>query len=115
MAYVVTEPCIKCKFTDCVSQCPVGCFREGANMLVIDPEECINCNLCVDECPVGAIFPEEEIPEKWEDYIELNERLATQWPEILVPKEPPTSADEFREIDEKRHLLEESAWDESKV
>ena len=63
MAYVVTESCIKCKYTDCVDVCPVDCFREGPNMLVIDPDECIDCTLCVPECPVEAIFAEDDVPD----------------------------------------------------
>ena len=62
MTYVVTETCIKCKYTDCVDVCPVDCFREGPNMLVIDPDECIDCTLCVAECPVEAIFAEDDVP-----------------------------------------------------
>ena len=63
MTYVVTESCIKCKYTDCVDVCPVDCFREGPNFLVIDPEECIDCTLCVAECPVEAIFAEDDVPD----------------------------------------------------
>ena len=68
MTYVVIESCIKCKYTDCVDVCPVDCFREGPNMLVIDPDECIDCTLCVAECPVEAIFAEDDVPDsqkKW--------------------------------------------------
>lgn len=108
MAFVVTEPCIKCKYTDCVSVCPVACFKEGANMLVIDPDECIDCGVCVDECPVTAIFPEEEVPEKWESYIELNARLAPDWPTIEENKDPLDSAEEFKDVEEKRDKLDES-------
>ena len=72
MTYVVTEPCIKCKYTDCVDVCPVDCFREGPNFLVIDPDECIDCTLCVAECPVEAIFAEEDTPEEWKKYIQIN-------------------------------------------
>ena len=78
MAFVVTEPCIKCKYTDCVDVCPVACFHEGENMLVIDPEECIDCGVCVDECPVTAIFSEDEVPEKWNSFIELNKKYAAK-------------------------------------
>ena len=69
MAYVVTESCIKCKYTDCVDVCPVDCFREGPNMLVIDPEECIDCTLCVPECPVEAIFAEDDVPDAQHEFI----------------------------------------------
>jgi ferredoxin len=109
MAFIVTEPCIKCKYTDCVDVCPVACFHEGENMLVIDPEECIDCGVCVDECPVTAIFSEDEVPEKWNDYIELNAKLTAVWPVIEEGKEALDSADEFKEVEEKRDQLSESA------
>ena len=72
MAYVVAEPCIKCKYTDCVAVCPVECFYEGENSLVIHPDECIDCGACEPECPVEAIFPEDALPEKWEPFIKIN-------------------------------------------
>ena len=72
MPFIVTENCIKCKYTDCVEVCPVDCFHEGPNMLVIDPDECIDCTLCEPECPVEAIFAEEDLPEEWNSYIEIN-------------------------------------------
>ena len=72
MTYVVNENCIKCKFTDCVEVCPVDCFYEGENMLVINPEECIDCGACEPECPVEAIFEESEVPEEWNKYIKIN-------------------------------------------
>lgn len=102
MAFVVTEPCIKCKYTDCVDVCPVACFHEGATMLAIDPEECIDCGVCVDECPVSAIFSEDEVPEKWHEYIELNAKYGQEWPVIEEGKEPLETADEFKDIEEKR-------------
>ena len=74
MTYVVTESCVKCKYTDCVDVCPVDCFREGPNMLVIDPDECIDCTLCVAECPVEAIFAEDDVPADQKDFIALNTR-----------------------------------------
>ena len=108
MTFVVCEPCIKCKYTDCVSVCPVACFKEGANMLVIDPDECIDCGVCVDECPVTAIFPEEEVPDKWLSYTELNAKLSPDWPTIEESKEPLDTAEEYKEMEEKKTLLEES-------
>ena len=108
MTYVVAEPCVKCKFTDCVSVCPVDAFREGANYLVIDPDSCIDCDLCVPECPVDAISSEEDLPEKWAEYLELNARLAVDWPEITEQKDPLPEAEEFREVADKRELLDES-------
>ena len=75
MTFVVTESCIKCKLTDCVEVCPVDCFHEGPNFLVIDPEECIDCTLCEPECPVEAIYSEDELPEGQEKFIEINAEL----------------------------------------
>ena len=72
MTFVVTEKCIRCKYTDCVEVCPVDCFHEGPNFLVINPEECIDCNLCVDQCPVDAIYAEEDVPDNQQDFIRLN-------------------------------------------
>lgn len=106
MTYVVAEPCIKCKYTECVEICPVACFHEGANALVIDPDECIDCGACVDPCPVQAIFPEADLPEKWRDYTALNAEYAKQWPVISSRKPAPPSADEYREIEEKRTLFD---------
>ena len=74
MAYVVAEPCIKCKYTDCVEVCPVNCFYEGANFLVIHPDECIDCGACEPVCPTKAIFPESDLPEKWSEYKALERR-----------------------------------------
>ena len=76
MTHVVTENCIKCKHTDCVEVCPVDCFHEGPNFLVIDPESCIDCTLCVDECPVGAIFPDGDVPSGQENFLAINAELA---------------------------------------
>ena len=108
MAYVVAEPCIKCKYTDCVAVCPVDCFREGENFLVIDPEECIDCGACVPECPVEAIFEEDDVPDKWAEYIELNANLAAQWPIIDDSKDPLPEAEDMREIEKKRAMLSEA-------
>jgi len=95
MTYVVTEACIKCKYTDCVDVCPVDCFHEGPNFLAIDPEECIDCTLCVAECPVEAIFAEDDVPAGQEHFIALNAELAKTWPVIIERKEPPDDADEW--------------------
>ena len=108
MAYVVTEPCINCKHTVCVENCPVICFHEGANFLVISPDDCIDCGACVDPCPVNAIFPESDVPEKWQEYIALNARLAREWPEITQPKAAMAEAETYAEMAEKRALLDES-------
>jgi ferredoxin len=106
MPYVVAEPCIKCKYTDCVEVCPVDCFHEGPNMLVIHPEECIDCGACVPVCPTNAIFAEEELPEKWKDYLALNAELAAGWPVLAEKKEAPPDADKWKEVADKRALLE---------
>lgn len=107
MTFVVTESCIKCKYGDCVEVCPVDCFHEGPNMLVIDPEECIDCNLCVPECPVDAIYAEDDMPVDQTDFLALNERLSQQWPVITVKCDPPADADDWKDVKEKRQLLEE--------
>ncbi|MBC7779452.1 MAG: ferredoxin family protein [Proteobacteria bacterium] len=106
MTYVVTETCIKCKYTDCVDVCPVDCFREGPNMLVIDPDECIDCTLCVAECPVEAIFAEDDVPDGQKDFIALNADLAKSWKALIEKKEQLPEADEYSKIKEKRQFLE---------
>jgi ferredoxin len=106
MTFVVTENCIKCKFTDCVDVCPVDCFREGPNFLVIDPDECIDCTLCEPECPANAIFAEDEVPEDQQEFIALNAQLAKQWPMITDVKPPLPDADEWNGKEEKIKLLE---------
>lgn len=106
MTYVVTENCIRCKYTDCVDVCPVDCFREGPNFLVIDPDECIDCTLCVAECPAEAIFAEDDVPADQQAYIELNAELAKTWTPIVERKEPPADADEWRGVKDKLKYLE---------
>ena len=105
MTYVVTETCIQCKYTDCVDVCPVDCFVEGPNFLAIDPEECIDCTLCVAECPVEAIFAEDDVPEDQQDFIEINAKLAKLWPVITARKDPLPHADKFNREPNKRGLL----------
>jgi ferredoxin len=105
MTYVVTENCIQCKYTDCVDVCPVDCFVEGPNFLAIDPEECIDCTLCVAECPVEAIFAEDDVPEDQQEFIEINARLAKVWPIISQRKDPLPDADKFANETNKRELL----------
>ena len=87
MTYVVTENCINCKHTTCVEVCPTDAFREGPNFLVIDPEDCVDCDLCVVECPINAIYDEDNLPEDQKHFIELNKELAAKWPEISEIKE----------------------------
>jgi len=106
MTYVVTESCIKCKYTDCVDVCPVDCFHEGPNMLVIDPDECIDCTLCVAECPVEAIFAEDDVPTDQRDYTGLNAELAKVWPVITEKIDAPGDADEWAKVKDKRKLIE---------
>ena len=106
MTFVVLDSCIKCKFTDCVEVCPVDCFHEGPNMLVIDPDECIDCTLCEPECPVEAIVSEDDIPAGQEDYLGLNAELAKSWPVINQAKAPPDDADDWREVKDKLKYLE---------
>lgn len=106
MAYVVTESCIKCKYTDCVEVCPVDCFREGPNFLVIDPDECIDCTLCVPECPAEAIYAEDDVPADQTDFIALNAELAAQWKPIIERKDPPADADQWVSVKDKRNLLQ---------
>jgi len=92
MAYVVTAPCFGCKYTDCVVVCPAECFHEGEQMLYIDPEECLDCDACVPECPVEAIFPDSVVPEKWSQFIELNAEMAPKTPASSQKRRPPTDA-----------------------
>ncbi|MGA1465343.1 MAG: ferredoxin [Bacteroidetes bacterium] len=112
MAYVVTEPCVNCKYTNCAAVCPVDAFREGPNFLAIDPLECIDCDACVSECPVEAIYPDDEVPEKWEHYIELNERLAENWGDRVIneTQDALPDADDWAEKDGKLELIQED-WD----
>ena len=88
MTHVVAEPCFACKYTDCVVVCPVECFYEGEQILFIHPDECIDCEACVPECPVEAIFTDENIPEQWTDYIALNADFVMQDPATTEKKEP---------------------------
>jgi ferredoxin len=106
MTFVVNENCIKCKYTDCVEVCPVDCFHEGPNILVIDPEECIDCTLCEPECPIDAILSEDDLPEDQMFLIELNAELSLSWPVITEQKEAPADAAEWEGVPDKLKLLE---------
>jgi ferredoxin len=99
MAYVVTEACIKCKYMDCVEVCPVDCFYEGENMLVINPNECIDCGVCEPECPAEAILPDTE--GGLEQWVELNAKFASSWPNITTKGETPADADSFKGVEGK--------------
>ena len=105
MTFVVTEQCIRCKYTDCVDVCPVDCFHEGPNFLVINPEGCIDCALCVPECPVDAIYDEHDLPEAFSEYLTLNAALSQAWPEISATKSPLPDAEEWADISNKRECL----------
>lgn len=107
MSFLVTEACIKCKYTDCVEVCPVDCFYEGPNFLVINPDECIDCALCEPECPVDAIISEDDLTDDNREYLALNERLSKKWPNITEMKAAPDDADQWKDVEDKRHLLEE--------
>jgi ferredoxin len=106
MTFVVTESCIKCKYTDCVEVCPVDCFHEGPNMLVIDPDECIDCTLCEPECPVDAILSEDDLSEGQRHYLDLNAELAKLWPVLNERKPSPADADEWKDVKDKLKYLE---------
>ncbi len=107
MTFVVTEACIKCKYTDCVEVCPVDCFHVGPNFLVIDPDECIDCTLCEPECPIEAIYPEDDLPEGQEKFIQINADLSAKWPVITEMVDAPEDAEQWEDVVDKLHLLEE--------
>jgi ferredoxin len=106
MTHVVTESCIKCKHTDCVDVCPVDCFKEGPNFLVIDPDECIDCAVCIPECPVNAIYAEEDVPAGQEAFTALNAELAKVWPVITDKKDALPDAEEWKDVKDKLQYLE---------
>lgn len=106
MAFAVTEACIRCKYTDCVAVCPVDCFYEGETMLVINPDECIDCGVCEPECPAGAIISETaDDSARW---IVLNARLAAQWPNITDKRDAPADADDWKGVPDKLKFLPEA-------
>ncbi len=107
MTFVVADGCVRCKYTDCVDVCPVDdCFREGPNFLVIDPVTCIDCSLCIPECPAEAIFAEKDVPADQINYIALNAELAKIWPGLNKPKDPLDDADEWADTKDKLQYLE---------
>ena len=106
MTHVVTEACIKCKYTDCVDVCPVDCFHAGPNFLVIDPDECIDCTLCVAECPAEAIFADEDLPKDQRDFIAINAELTPLWPVLSSKIDPPDDHAVWLPVKDKRHLIE---------
>ena len=105
MTYIVNDKCIKCKLMDCVEVCPVDCFYEGPNFLVIHPDECIDCGLCEPECPIEAISADDELPDNQIEFIEINAKLADVYPNISEAKAPLPEADEFKDIKDKKHFL----------
>ena len=109
MTYVVTESCIKCKHTDCVDVCPTDAFREGPNFLAIDPDECIDCTLCVPECPVEAIFAEDDVPKAQVEFIALNAELSKVWPALVEKKAALPDADDWAKVKSKRADLDRGA------
>ena len=109
MAFVVTDNCIKCKYTDCVAVCPADAFYEGPNFLVISPDECIDCDLCPVECPVDAIYQEDEVPEDQQQFITLNAQLSEIWPRITEIKPAPKDAKQWDGVANKiEHLIIDS-------
>ena len=107
MTHVVTEACIRCKYTDCVDVCPVDCFREGPNFLTIDPDECIDCAVCIPECPVNAIYAEEDEPADQMHMVKLNVELARSgWPSITKRKTPLADADDWKDKTDKLSELQ---------
>ncbi|EIJ41142.1 ferredoxin [Beggiatoa alba B18LD] len=106
MTFVVTDNCIRCKYTDCVEVCPVDCFHEGPNFLVIDPEECIDCTLCEPECPAQAIFSEDDLPPEFTPFIELNAELSKQWPLITEKIDAMSDAAQWDGVKDKLKFLE---------
>ena len=106
MPYVIAEPCIGVKDKACVEVCPVDCIYEGETMLYIHPEECIDCGACEPACPTKAIFPEESLPAKWNEYVQLNADLSKTWPNITEKKDPLPEAEQFKDVEDKRKMLE---------
>jgi ferredoxin len=106
MTYIVTENCIRCKYTDCVEVCPVDCFYEGPNFLVIHPDECIDCGLCEPECPADAILHEDDLTEAQEIFYQLNKELSEIWPNIKQRKAPLPDAEQWNGVTDKLKYLE---------
>ena len=102
MTFVVTDNCIRCKYTDCVDVCPVDCFYEGENMLVINPDECIDCGVCEPECPAEAIKPEAPELLSW---VEINREYAMQWPNLTKKKAAPEDAEQYKDVPNKYETL----------
>ena len=108
MAFVVTDACINCKHTDCVEVCPVDCFYEGDNFIVINPEECIDCGLCEPACPVKAIYAEDELPPDQIPFVEINDNLSRKWPNLTQKKDAMPEAEKYAESKNKIGMLKET-------
>ncbi len=111
MAFVVTDNCILCKYTDCVAVCPADAFYEGPNFLVISPDDCIDCDLCPVECPAGAIYQEDDVPAYQQEFIELNAELSKLWPNITEVKPPLEQANKWDGVPDKIQYLETQSDD----
>lgn len=109
MTYVVIDNCIRCKYMDCVEVCPVDCFYEGENMLVIHPDECIDCGVCEPECPIEAILPDTD--SEGETWVEMNREYSEKWPVITRKKDSPPDADDWKDVANKfeKHFNPEPA------
>lgn len=106
MTHVVTDACIRCRYTDCVDVCPVDCFKAGPNFLVIDPDECIDCAVCIPECPVGAIYADSDLPADQQPFLALNAELAKSWPVITRKTAALPDADEWAKTANKLQYLD---------
>jgi ferredoxin len=105
VTFVVTEQCIRCKFMDCIKPCPVDCFYEGPEFLVINPEECIDCSVCVTECPVNAIYQDKDLPADQREFIEINREYSLIWPPAIFASEPLPEREQWRDVPMKRQFL----------
>jgi len=105
MTFIVTDACIECKYTDCVDVCPVDCFHEGPNFLIINPNVCIDCALCKPECPVDAIYEDSDIPPNMEHFVIINKELSLTWPIISKSKDQLYQANDYKNIKNKYNLL----------
>ncbi len=112
MTHVVTEACIRCKYTDCVDVCPVDAFRAGKNMLVIDPDECIDCAVCIPECPVNAIYADDDVPADQRRFTPLNAELAKAWPTITKTHKALEDADQWADTPDKLQWLDKRGANE---
>jgi ferredoxin len=106
VTFVVTEQCIRCKFMDCIKPCPVDCFYEGPEFLVINPEECIDCSVCVTECPVNAIYQDKDLPADQREFIEINREYSLIWPPAISVSEPLPEREQWRDVPMKRQFLQ---------